>query len=161
MSDNPSEFIASLPTKRMSAGALFRNTEDQLLIVKPVYRPDWLIPGGVIEKDESPYQACQREVAEELGVPFSVGPLLCLEYQSAHAPMTESVLFIFDGGVLDREQIQAICLPPNELSEYRFCAWEEAQALLNPKLAKRLSFARRALQEGRMIYIEDKALVGA
>lgn len=156
MNSAPSEFIASLPAKRVAAGALFRDTAANILIVKPVYRPDWLIPGGTADKDESPYQACQREVAEELGVPFFVGRLLCLEYQSTHGQLTESLQFIFDGGVLNDEQLMSIRLPADELSEYRFCAWDEAQSLLSPKLAQRLLFARRALQGGRMIYLENK-----
>lgn len=157
VNNNPGEFIASLPTKRMAAGALFRDDESRLLIVKPVYRPDWLIPGGTVDKDESPYQACVREITEELGVAFPVGRLLCVAYQSAHSQITESLQLIFDGGVLDGEQMRSICLPAGELSEYRFCAWQEAQCLLNPKLAQRLAFAWRALQEERLVYVENKA----
>jgi hypothetical protein len=39
----------------MAAGALFFNHRDEILILKPTYRDDWLIPGGVVELDESPY----------------------------------------------------------------------------------------------------------
>ncbi len=56
----------ALPKKRMAAGALFLNEEEKILIVKPTYRPDWLLPGGSVEKEESPREACIQEIQEEL-----------------------------------------------------------------------------------------------
>jgi hypothetical protein len=38
-------YSASLPGKRMAAGCLFLNEVDDVLIVKPIYRSDWLLPG--------------------------------------------------------------------------------------------------------------------
>ncbi|MEO0768780.1 MAG: NUDIX hydrolase [Cyanobacteria bacterium J06649_4] len=46
----------------MGAGGLFFDSEGRLLILKPTYRNDWLIPGGVVEANESPRHACMREV---------------------------------------------------------------------------------------------------
>jgi len=57
--------FTKMPTKRMTAGAIFLNAIGNILIVKPPYRPDWLIPGGTIEADESPKTACMREIKEE------------------------------------------------------------------------------------------------
>jgi hypothetical protein len=54
---NPS----ALPAKRMAVGALFRDAREQVLIVQPTYRPEWLIPGGAFERSASPRAACIRE----------------------------------------------------------------------------------------------------
>lgn len=141
----------------MASGCLFLNKAGDILIVKPTYRDDWLLPGGSLEKDESPAQGCAREVLEELGLKKPVLRLLCLEYQPAHQAGTESLQFIFYGGVLDEEEIAAIQLQKEEIAEYRFCPREEALSLLVSKLAKRLKFGFQALDENRVIYLEDKS----
>lgn len=141
----------------MASGCLFLNQAGHLLIVKPTYRADWLLPGGSLEKDESPAQGCVREVREELGLEKPVLRLLCLEYQPAFNAGTESVQFIFYGGVLSEQEIAAIRLQAAEIAEYRFCPREEALSLLAGKLAERMKFGLRALDEGQIIYLEDKA----
>lgn len=75
-------YLASLPKKRMGAGALFRNAQQQLLLVKPSYKPGWEIPGGVVEYNESPYEACLREVQEELGLQVPLYRMLCVDYNA-------------------------------------------------------------------------------
>jgi 8-oxo-dGTP diphosphatase len=153
--NTPSYNFAAMPTKRMAAGAIFLNAIDNILIVKPTYRPDWLIPGGTIEADESPRNACEREIKEELDLDIPCDRLLCVEYLSKSAQQTESVHFVFYGGILTTIQIQQITLPDVELSEYRFSPIEEALTLLNSRLARRVPHCLQALQENGLVYLED------
>lgn len=153
-------FFATLPRKRMAAGALFLDGAGRLYLVKPTYREGWLIPGGVVEADEAPSAACRREVAEELGIAPPVGRLLCVEYLSEYDGYTESVQFIFDGGVLTAERMAQIQLQTSELAEGRFASAAEASQLLNPRLAVRVAFALDALTTGRTHYLENGQLVG-
>lgn len=51
------EYFASLPRKRMGVGILFFY-QNKLLILKPNYKPFWLLPGGVIDANESPLAVC-------------------------------------------------------------------------------------------------------
>lgn len=46
-----------LPRKRMGAGVLFFDGSGRVLLVDPVYKPQWEIPGGVVEGGESPRDA--------------------------------------------------------------------------------------------------------
>ena len=62
------DYVQSLPRKRMVARALFVDSASRILLVDPVYRDTWDLPGGAVEAEESPYAACRREVAEELGL---------------------------------------------------------------------------------------------
>ncbi len=153
---SPVDYTETLPGKRMAARALFFNPEGEVLIVKPNYRPDWLIPGGLVERNESPRHACQREIREELGLDCPIQRLLVVEYKLPYDRKTESVQFIFYGGVLEEQEIQAIALQADELTAYRFCPREEAFARLNPHLAGRLIFALLALEQERTIYLEDQ-----
>jgi 8-oxo-dGTP diphosphatase len=72
------DYTARLPMKRMAAGGLFLNADHHLLIVKPIYREGWQVPGGIVNADESPLTACRREVREELGIDVDLGRLLSL-----------------------------------------------------------------------------------
>jgi ADP-ribose pyrophosphatase YjhB (NUDIX family) len=47
-------YIKNLPKKRMASGVVFFNEAGEILVVKPGYKDHWSVPGGVIEKDESP-----------------------------------------------------------------------------------------------------------
>ena len=151
-----SEFsYESLPRKQMAAGALIRNSVGHILIVKPTYRPDWLVPGGSIENDESPLLCVIREVEEELGTPVPIGRLLCLEYQSKGEKRPENLRFIFDGGVMEHARIAQIQLPAKELSEFRFVPFDIAMTLLATKLNRRINLSVKALQNNSTIYVEN------
>ena len=148
----------AMAKKRMAVSALFLNERGNVLIVKPTYRPEWLLPGGIVEQNESPRQACLREIQEELCLTTSLDRLLCVEHLSDDSQQTESVQFVFYGGLLTESQILAITLPQPELSEYRFSNREEAIQLLSCKLARRLPYCFQALEENVTIYLEDGKL---
>ncbi len=149
------DFYATLPGKRMASGALYFNNRGELLIVSPTYREGWLIPGGVIERDESPYQACLREVKEELGLELPVHRLLCAEYRTAEGSKTESIHFIFYGGELSEETAAQLTPQPGEIASICFYRRDEALGLVTPPLANRITVAFTALDENRMIYLEN------
>ena len=151
----------AFPAKQMAAGALMLNEQGDLLIVKPTYRDDWLIPGGMIEAHESPRQACVREVWEEIGLTRAITRLLCMEYQSRDGSRNENIQFIFDGGVLTHAQIQQIVIPSDELAQYTFMPYPDALQLLNKKLGRRITHALRARTHQQVVYLEDGIVLEA
>jgi 8-oxo-dGTP diphosphatase len=144
---------ATLPRKRMGAGVLLRDADDRVLLVEPTYKPDWEIPGGIVEVDESPRAGCARELREELGFDLPVGRLLCLEWQPPEHDRTESLMFVFDGGVL--QPAAEITLPSAELASHRFVTVDDCGALVSPRLARRLRAAMTALTEGVLVELES------
>src|SRR5258705_542571 len=57
-----------LPATPASAGALIFDRAGRLLILNPVYKSGWTIPGGVMEADgETPWRGCRREGREKGG----------------------------------------------------------------------------------------------
>jgi ADP-ribose pyrophosphatase YjhB (NUDIX family) len=142
----------------MAAGALLLNQAGAYLLVKPSYRQHWLIPGGVIEDQESPSEACQREIREELRLELPISQLLCIEYKTVkqvQGTYRENLQFIFYGGVLTSSQIQQIRLPAQELTAYNFCPLGRLSDYLSPRLAHRLTCASEALAQNRLIYLEN------
>ena len=152
---------AALPAKRMAAGALLLADDDRLLIVKPWYRPHWLLPGGVVEREESPRQACARETREELGLAIAPLRLLCVDYTGPTAEAAESLQFVVWSGRLSAERLSAIQLQAEELTEWRLVTAPEAVPLLAPRLARRLPACLRALASGATLYLEDGREIGA
>ena len=144
-----------LPKKRMAAAALCLNKQNEILIVKPLYRELWLLPGGVVEEGESPRKACIREVREELGLDVAVRQLLCVDYKVQQAMREEGIEFVFFGGILHEKTIGQIHMQAGELCEIRFVKLEDAVKMLNPWSARRLPFAFRAYQNGTTVYLED------
>lgn len=63
----------------MAAGALFRDADGRMLLVDPTYKPTWDLPGGDVEKDESPQATCRREIGEELGPDRASGRVLVID----------------------------------------------------------------------------------
>jgi len=143
----------SLPRKWMAAGVVIRDAEGRVLMVEPTYKDAWEIPGGVVELDESPRAACRRELAEELGLPLEPGRLLCWEWQHAEADRTESMMFVYDGGLLPLDAV--LRLPADELSAYRFVPVDELGEVTVERLARRIRAALRALELGTVIELES------
>jgi ADP-ribose pyrophosphatase YjhB (NUDIX family) len=106
-----------MATPRVSAGALFVDEQGRVLLVEPIYKSYWDVPGGYVEPGESPLAACTREVREELGIAPRLGALLVVDWAPAEHE-GDKLLFIFDGGTLDAEQLAAIRLQPAELRSY-------------------------------------------
>jgi 8-oxo-dGTP pyrophosphatase MutT (NUDIX family) len=79
-------------------GVLFRDQDDRVLLLQPSYKPNWEIPGGAVEADESPWATASRELVEELGLDRPQGGLLVVDYVRPQDSRPEGVVFIFDGG---------------------------------------------------------------
>lgn len=147
--------IASrLPRKTMAGGVLFHDGDGRILMVEPVYKPTWDIPGGVADDNESPLEACRREIREEMKLDIEPGPLLVVDWVPRQGVWSDGVMFIFDGGVLEPEQLDAVSLQADELSSYKFVTLEEATERVRPSLARRLAAAVAARSVGLPAYLE-------
>lgn len=138
-------------TPRVASGALFIDS-DRFLLVRPTYKETWDLPGGYVDRGESPYAACLREVREELGFVPSLDRLLAVDWApSDHEG--DKLLFIFLAmpGSFDEE---AVRLDPTELSEWRFVTVGESTHLLNERLRLRLASAMDAALKGRTAYMD-------
>ncbi len=152
---NRKEYQQTLPRKRIAAGCLFFDEAGQLLLVKPTYKEGWDIPGGVVEANESPLAGCVREIREELGIEWLPQRLLAVDFNPETPEHSESLHFIFYGGVLPPEIIAAIRLPARELSEFVLLEPAEAVSRLKPRLRRRVYACLPLLQSPGMVYLEE------
>jgi len=155
----PEVYFASVPRKRMAAGALCRDQAGNILLVDPVYRDTWDLPGGVIEADESPNAACRREVAEEIGLERPPGQLLVVDWVPAQSQCPEELVLIYDGGVLGPADIAAITVTDAELAGFAFFPPAEVESRVRPVVGRRIRACLQALAAGMTAELENGAPV--
>ena len=136
-----------------SAAAIVTDEQGRVLIVNPVYKERWNLPGGHIEEGEIPTEALRRELREELGVDLEIGDLLV----TAWATRAEGshVYYLFDGPQLSPQEQQAINLQESEIAEARFCLPEDISPSMIPPFA--LAVWRHGLtarETKRVAYLE-------
>lgn len=106
-----------------------------------------------VEPGETPREACEREVAEELGIHPRIGPLLVADWAPSQAE-GDKILFIFDGGQMASPLTDQVVLPADELSEWRFHSEADLENALIPRLARRVLAALEAKRRTRTTYLE-------
>jgi len=149
-------WYAGLATMYGAAAALITDPSGGVLLVKPNYRNHWSLPGGVLEHGEAPHRGCAREVAEEVGLKITVGPLLVLDWAPPdHERPRPVVFFVFDGGEVEPDA--DIRLQEEELDDFRFTAPGEFGAYLPRFLEARYSAALRARTAGGAVYLPSRA----
>jgi len=120
-----------LPGIPVSAGAMIFDRAGRLLILKPVYKSGWTIPGGVMEADgETPWEACRREVREETGLDVTRGRLAAMDFRRPRPGRPGGIRFLFDCGKLSDRALDGLLLQPEEVSEWRLASLPDALGLL-------------------------------
>lgn len=143
-----------LPKKRMAAGALFRAVDGRVLLVEPSYKPNWEIPGGIVEADESPWAAAARELREELGLDRPLGRLLVVDHVHAYDGRPDGMIFVFDGGPVTEADIAAFTFVDGEILSAGLYTPAEVRTLGKTLLADRLEAAIEAVEEGVVVLCE-------
>lgn len=80
-----------------------------------------------------------------------------MEWQGPEPDRTESLMFIYDGGIADDRLIR---LATDELAGYGFVAAPNLDGYLSPRLARRMRAALVGL-EGRLVEMEHGTVVPA
>lgn len=146
---------ASQARKRVGADVVIRNTTGQLLLVDPGYKPDWDLPGGMAEANESPQEAVQREIREELGIDRPIGRMLCVDWVEPHGVWDDSLMFIFDGGFMNDRDAGKLHPSDGELNACTFYGLDKTKELLRPYFWNRVKAALKALDTGIPVYLHN------
>lgn len=149
------EYVRSLNRKRLSAGVLFHDTEDRVLLVEPSYKDYWDIPGGAVDADEAPWAAARREVREELGIDRPFSRLLVIDHLPDDGRMPEGIAFIFDGGLITEAEVKALELTDPEILSAGLLPLEAAASKVKRSLAARLAVALTASRTGELTLCDD------
>ncbi|MEU2829384.1 NUDIX hydrolase [Streptomyces lavendulae] len=147
--DDYAAYIASLPRVLAGAAALYRDVRGRVLLVEPNYREGWALPGGTVESDrnESPRTAARRESAEEIGIDVPLGRLLAVDW-SLGPGRPPLVAYLYDGGVLDADRLDAVVLQEEELLSWKLVEPERLTEYLPGAVGLRAQEACRVLESG-------------
>ncbi|UYB39199.1 NUDIX hydrolase [Streptomyces sp. Je 1-4] len=161
------EYARSRHAVWLSAAALMTDELGRVLLVKPTYRTQWLLPGGGAEPGESPEQTCRREVHEELGMMRTPGRILAVHWLTpGHPdvakgmPFPGEVRYVFDGGTLTGRDNEALRLPDDELAGFEFLDSRAAADRMIPVDAQITLAALRARLTGTTAHLDGGQHVG-
>ncbi len=135
---------SALPTKRVITQGLVRSHSGKVLLCELSYKPEWDLPGGVVDPHESPILALEREIREELGVVLPASGLRLVNWMPPWRGWDDACLFVFDLGVHDERLVADLVLEDREIKAVHWCTLAEAEPRVAPYLATLL---RRLLDE--------------
>ncbi|MET7707491.1 NUDIX hydrolase [Micromonospora sp. NPDC005413] len=154
----PATWYANLASFYAAAAALITDPAGNVLLVKPTYRDSWSFPGGYVDEDEYPHDACAREVREELGVSVVVGKLLVVDWAPPSGRRPRSIIsFTFDCGSI--ADLDSFNLPGQELEDVAFFPSHEAEQRLPDNVATRVHAAMRARDRHAPAYLAGGSAV--
>lgn len=146
-----------LPRKRAISQMLIRDTDDRVLLCQLTYKPDWDLPGGVVEVGESPQLAVGREVTEELGLRIPGGALLLTDWLPPWSGWDDALCLVFDGGVHDASLTDSIVRQTREIRAAEFCTLEQVEQRCADFTARRVASALGNLAGPGPAYTESGA----
>ena len=133
------EWQMSLPAKRVSAQLIVKNKQGKYLLVKPNYRDYWILPGGVVEKDEAPLQAMHREVKEEIGVSLPNIRFAGIDYSYLHKHnLPDWIHVLFEADEPSEELIAQFVPEEGEIEDIAFMDADEYRAKAHETISARL-----------------------
>lgn len=115
---------------------MFFDDDGRVMLVHPTYKDTWDLPGGYVERGESPAAACRRELAEELRIDRTPHRLLSVDWAPSERE-GDKLLFLFDCGTLgeDAEKVQ---LDGTELDRWEWVRIDDLEKYVIPRLARRI-----------------------
>lgn len=128
-----------LPTKRLIGHVLFRDEAGRVLLLETSYKNDWELPGGVVERGESPRAGAERELAEELGLELQLGQPALTDWMPPYLGWSDAVEFIFDGGVLDDATVAQLSPQDPEIRDIHWVAPNEVSEFVTELSARRIA----------------------
>jgi 8-oxo-dGTP pyrophosphatase MutT (NUDIX family) len=124
------------PNYTLGAVVLVRDPAGALLLLRQPSATGWSLPGGLLERHETPSQAAARELAEETGIRIDSGVLRPAQPNARVSTASQQVDMVF---LLDlRDGDPALNLDPVEVAE---AAWFTTSSLpgLTPPTARLLA----------------------
>lgn len=136
------------PSWTAGAVAVLQRDDGRILVVKPVYRVGWTLPGGLVDRGEEPGAAVVREMGEEVGAPVRLvgDPMVVID------PVYRRLETAYRVELLDGVDPDALTVTSAELSGLAWHAPGE-MPVLEPETDFLLELVREAAEGGPLVRI--------
>lgn len=138
--------------KRAIAHLLLTDSQHRVCILQTTFKPDFELPGGILEPGESPRQGLLREVREELDHSLEIGRLLVVDWLAPYLGWEDAVELIFDAGTL--ADPGALRPDGHEIESVHWLDLDAAASRMADFAQGRLRSAWDARQAGQTFYLE-------
>lgn len=117
--------------------------EDKVLLIKHSYAPGWYTIGGAVEKGETPIEAVQRELFEEVGIKCLALPKLFGVYHNNREKRDDYVIFYLVEK-FEKEKVRSF-----EISEEKWFDIQNLPKDISPATQRRIEeyMERRIIDE--------------
>lgn len=129
---------SELPTKRVIAQGLVRNSAGAILLCELAYKRDWDLPGGVVDPGESPAACLVREIREELDVEVELVRLVAVNWLKPWLGWADAVLFVFEVAPVGDDLLDRVHLLERELRGAHWVEMSDASQHVAPYNARML-----------------------
>lgn len=119
-------FFSSLAPKVVAAAVICRDAHGRLLCVHDTFKGHWTIPGGVVDADEAPAAAAERETWEEAGVRVHAGAVL----GTFAASWPDRIILVFEAAPVDPTEITPAPVHLHEVDKATWLPLDDALARL-------------------------------
>lgn len=123
--EEQNRWLATIDRRVSSTSVIIEDLEGRLLIVKAHYKDYWTLPGGMVDKGESPLQAGIREVEEEVGLSISSEDAAFYSAIYRKSTRYESYQFVFRITSRFDSASQSIVLQASEIDAYEWVTKEQ------------------------------------
>ncbi len=148
-----------MPMHQAAAAVLVRDQCGSVLMVATAYRDALVLPGGIIERDESPAAAAAREVREETGLVIAPTRLLVVQHLPAGEDGGSGLRFVFDADPVAKDI--PVTPQPDEVTELPWLTPAAAVARHTGRGRRRLQLALRAQATSACFYLDGACVLPA
>lgn len=143
-----------MPRKRLIAHALLLDVHGRVALCETSFKPDWELPGGIVEPGESPVAGAVREMREEMGVTLALDRVLVLDWLRPYLGWDDALEVVFGAPALSPGQVAAIVPDGREILGVHWLEPDRAFERLAPFAVGRLRAALAAHADGVTRYLE-------
>ncbi|WP_052462465.1 NUDIX hydrolase [Nigerium massiliense] len=152
---------AVLPRKRLIAHVLLLDGAGRVALCETTFKPDYELPGGIVEPLESPRDGVLREMIEELGVAFEPDRVLLIDWLRPYLGWEDALELVFGCPVLSEDDKERIRPDGLEIRAVHWLSPEEAAPTMTDFGARRLFSALAAHERGVTAYSEAGVTIAA